>query len=135
MIQLRRNNLNMTNAALSQDWGTFHIYTWVNNSKTTFGMIFSMLNWQAAEMSAVVVTWNSSNHNYAYPCLLDSSCFKIWPQLGIYALCLFRVIFTSNLSGLVFPWCNNFNNIFSHVMQFTNSFTGFSLFSIIIRGA
>ena len=45
---------------------------------------------------------NSFNHNYAYPCLLESSCLKIWRQLGISASCLFCIIFSSNLSGLGF---------------------------------
>ena len=108
MLLLSRNNTDMTNAALSRDWRTFRIYTWVNNSRTTFRTIFSMLNWQAAERPSVVGTWNGSITIDAYLCLLDQSCFKFWQQLGISASCCFHVIFMSNLSGLVFPQCKQF---------------------------
>ena len=134
MIQLCRNNLIMMKySALMRPADFSYLYLSVH-FKDDIQYYLLMLNWQPAERSAIIGTQTSSNHNYVYPCLLESSYFEIWQQLGISASCPFRVKFTSNFFGLVFSQCNNFNNIFSHVTQFKNSLTGLSLFRIIIQG-
>ena len=136
VIQLHRNSLNMTNAELSRDWRTFCIDTWVNNSKTTFKTIFSRLNWQAVERSAVVGTWNSSNHKL---CIFMPLRFKLFQALTTAGH--FRVMSLSRHFHVKSVLASFFLNAttsttFSLIWHSLRSLLQVSVFfSLIIRGA
>ena len=90
---------------------------------------FSMLNWQAAERSAVVGTWNSF---YQYLCIstpLRSKLFQDLTTGGPFrVMLLLRHFHVKSVWASLSLMQTISTTFFSYVTQFTNFFLGLSLF-------
>ena len=99
VIQLRRKTPDMTNAVHSRDLQTFHIYTWVNSSKTTFRTLFFNAQLTGSE-KVCRGRWFEQQWIWSIiPMPIQSTLVKARQQLGISASCRFPIIFMPNLSG------------------------------------